>query len=305
MARLPELAAEGEAVAAEAAWYRGDRGELDARLDRARELVEPLPDSRAKAWILSQAARYAMLGGAYSEAIEYARSALAMTHSLELSDVRIGVLNNLGSARVRSGDLDGIADLEASAALAEELNSPELARSVNNLGSIMYSRGRVRECSALEHRALEVAERFGLASMVMFARGNVLGSYYRLGQWDELTVRIEELLADDPPAGPEAAARALRAWVRAARGDLTGAQEDSEFDLEHARRANEPQALYPALATHAYVLDAAGDVEGCRKVVLESVERLEQVFPRASSRPPARSSTSGRAPSAPSGWSRR
>ena len=279
VAQLPELAAEGEALAAEAAWYRGDRGELDARLDRARELVERLPDSRSKASILSQAARYAMLGGAYPEAIEYANAALAMTRTLDLADVRVGVLNNLGSARVRGGDLGGIDDLRASAALAEEINSPELGRSVNNLGSIMYSRGRVRECSALEHRALEVAERFGLASMVMFARGNVLGSYYRLGMWDELTARIDALLADDPPPGPEAAARGMRAWVRVAHGDLAGALEDGEFDLEHARRANEPQALYPALATHAYVLDAVGDNEGCRARVLESVERLEERFP--------------------------
>jgi class 3 adenylate cyclase/tetratricopeptide (TPR) repeat protein len=278
-ADLAELAAEAEALAAEAAWYRGDRSELDDRLDHARQLVEDLPDSRAKAWILSQAARYAMLGGEYRDAIEYARRALDMTEKLDLPDVRVAVLNNLGSARVRGGDLGGIGDLEASAALAEEINSPELARSVNNLGSIMYSRARLRRCFELERRALEAAERFGLESMVFFARGNVLGSYYRLGLWDDLMLRIDALLADEPPAGPEAAARSLRAWVRVARGDIAGAREDSEWDLELARRSNEPQALFPALGTHAYVLRAAGELDAARELAHEVMERLESSFP--------------------------
>ncbi len=107
---LPELAAEAEALAVEAAWYRSEHDVLTKRLKHALALVEPVPDSRPKAWILSQASRYAMLGGDNADAIEYGRRALAMATALDLPDVRVHALNNVGSARARSGDFGGIED---------------------------------------------------------------------------------------------------------------------------------------------------------------------------------------------------
>jgi tetratricopeptide (TPR) repeat protein len=278
-AELPELAAEAEALAAEAAWYRGERDDLTKRLSHARELVEPLPDSLRKAWILSQASRYAMLAGEHDEAIELGRRALAMATALDLPEVRVHALNNVGSARSRRGDLGGIEDLEASAALAEEINSPELARALNNLASMTYMRGEVRKCLELELRSLAVAERFGLGTMLLFSRANVLGSLHRLGMWDEFGTRVDDLLADSPPAGTEASARTFRALIRVARGDLAGAREDSGFALDVARRADEPQAVFPTLSTHGYVLHALGEDDDARKVILELVELLEAAGP--------------------------
>jgi class 3 adenylate cyclase/tetratricopeptide (TPR) repeat protein len=275
-ARLPELAAEAEALSAEAAWYRGERDVLTKHLEHALELVDPLPDSRRKAWTLSQASRYAMLAGEHEAAIAYGRRALEMASTLDLPDVRIHALNNVGSARARQGDLtDGVADIEASAALAEELNSPELARSINNLASIEFARGNLRRCLELELRSISIAERFGLGSMLLFSRANVLGSYHRLGMWDRLASEADELLADSPPAGTEATARMMRAWVRVPRGDLSGARADSAWALELGRRADEPQAIMPSIVTHAYVLDAAGKKEEAAVLVDEALARLE------------------------------
>jgi tetratricopeptide (TPR) repeat protein len=269
-----ELAAEAEALGAEAAWYRGNREELEQRLAHALELVEPLPPSRAKAWILSQTSRYAMLAIEHDRAIEYGTRALEMAEELELPDVRVHALNNLGSSLGRRVG-GGIAELETSIALAEEINSPELARSLNNLASIQYSLGNLRECFNLEGRSIEVAERFGLESMLAFSHANRLGSQIRLGMWDELSEGVEEILASKPAAGPAGAARSFRSWVRVARDDLEGALEDSTFALEVARRAAEPQALLPTLNAHAYVLDAAGEREEARRVLAEVRERLE------------------------------
>jgi class 3 adenylate cyclase/tetratricopeptide (TPR) repeat protein len=274
-AELPELAAEAEALAAEAAWYRGEGDDLNMRLKHALELVTPLSDSPRKAWILSQASRYAMLAGDHDEAIELGRRALVMATALDLPDVRVHALNNVGSARCRGGELDGIEDLEASAALAEEINSPELARSLNNLASMAFARGEVRRCLDLELRSLAVAERFGLGTMLFFSRANVLGSYHRLGMWDELMAGVDGLLGDSPPAGAESSARMMRALVRVGRGDLDGAREDSRWGLDVARRAAEPQAIFPSLSIHAYVLHAAGEDDGARQLVVESVELRE------------------------------
>jgi len=180
-----------------------------------------------------------MLATEHDRAIEYATRALEMAEELDLPDVRIHALNNLGSSLGWS-EGSGIAHLEASVALAEELNSPELARGLNNLASLHYGEGRVRKCCELELRTIEVAERFGLESMLAFSHANILGSYERLGMWDELEAGVEAILAGDPAAGPAGGARSFRAWLRVARDNLGGALEDATFALEVARRADEP-----------------------------------------------------------------
>jgi class 3 adenylate cyclase/tetratricopeptide (TPR) repeat protein len=271
----PELAAEAEATAAEAAWYRGEGDEVDARVDRALGLVEPLQSSRSKAWILSQASRYEMLAGRHDDAIEHATAALEMATELDLPHVRVHALNNLGSSRVRRGDEEGIADLEASAALAEEINSPELARALNNLGSMAFSLGDVRRCHELESRSLRVGERFGLSALVMFQRGNVLGSLYRLGEWDELVAQADSLITESPPAGPEAAARMMRAWVRVGRGDIEGGLADATWALDVGRRSGEPQSVNPAVSTMAYALVAAEQHARALPLAEEMLERWD------------------------------
>jgi class 3 adenylate cyclase/tetratricopeptide (TPR) repeat protein len=271
-----ELAGEAEAVGAEAAWYRGDRDEVERRLEHALELVESLPLSRAKAWITSQASRYAMLASDYDDAIEYATRAIEMTEALDLPDVRVHALNNLGAA-LGFRDGSGFEELEASVALAEQINSPELARSLNNLGSLHYFAGHVVECRAFEQRAIEAGERFGLEGLVAFSRANVLGSYLRLGMLDDSLEGAEELLAEEPAAGVAASARLYRAWVRVARDDLAGALDDSAFVLEVARRAEEPQSVFPSLNTRAYVLDAAGEREEAHRLMIELLDAVHEV----------------------------
>ena len=269
-----ELAAEAEAIGAEAAWYRGEGEEVERRLEHALELVEPLPPSRAKAWILSQGSRYAMLAIQHDRAIEYATRALQMAEELDLPDVRVHALNNLGSSRERR-DGAGFAELEASVALAEQINSPELARSLNNLASLHYAVGDVRESYDLDRRSIEVAERFGLESMLAFSHSNILGVYDRLGMWDELDAGVEIILDGEPAAGAAAAARTFRAWLRVARDDLEGALEDSAFGLEVARRAEQAQSLLPALNARAYALDAVGELDEARGLI-EEVNRILQ-----------------------------
>ncbi len=280
-----EAAGEAEALIAEAAWYRGDAEELERGLRHALELVDPLPASPAKAAILSQASRYEMLAADYDAAIEHGTQALAMAEALDLPAVRAHALNNLGSARERIGQ-GGLAELEASVALAEEINSPELARALNNLASILYGLGRVRECIELEERSLTVGQRFGLESLVMFERANILGSLIRLGRWDEASARADAVIADKPPEGIDAHARMFRAWLRVARDDLQGALEDSAFGMDVAGRTDEPQMVLPTYATRAYVLDASGEREEARSLVLEAIERMKPLRAAGNVAPP-------------------
>jgi tetratricopeptide (TPR) repeat protein len=274
----PELAAEAEALAAEAAWHRGERDVLEARLARALELVEPLPDSRSKAWILSQASRYEMLAGRYAPAIDYGGRALELATALNLPEVRVHALNNVGSARARSGDPDGIRDLEASVALAREINSPEVARALNNLGSMHIYSGRVRLCYELELEAVGAAERFGLEALHRFARANTLGALHRLGLWEEALAGAEAFIAEETGAAyAEANAYEVRGLIRNDRGDLKGAKEDLAFSLEVGRRAGDPQAIFPALMFTVHVLVTAGEHESARMLALEFLTRRKQI----------------------------
>jgi class 3 adenylate cyclase/tetratricopeptide (TPR) repeat protein len=253
------LAAEALALAAEAAWYQADRPALEAYLGRARELVDPLQLSRSKAWIVSQAARYAMLADRNEEAIALADEALGMAAALDFAEVRVHALNNRGTARIAGRfDLGGFADLEASVALAEEINSPETPRALHNIATMRNLEGDLALAAELEERAIASAQRFGIARLWHFTRALHQLYHYRLGRWDEALAEIDRLLAERTGLYAESSALIGRAWIRANRGDVHGALADSGTSLETSRGAGDPQAILPALATHAFALLVAG-----------------------------------------------
>jgi len=76
-----EQAAEAEARLAEVWWYRKDRERCDALLDSAAARVAELPDSAAKAFVLSQVSRYRMLADEPEEAIRIGEEGAAMRSS--------------------------------------------------------------------------------------------------------------------------------------------------------------------------------------------------------------------------------
>jgi tetratricopeptide (TPR) repeat protein len=57
--------------------------------------------------------------------------------------------------------------------------------------------------------------------------------------------------------------------VRLARGDLLGALEDAEADLERSRVIKDPQRLQPALGFGAFALLSAGRIGECEELVEE------------------------------------
>jgi class 3 adenylate cyclase/tetratricopeptide (TPR) repeat protein len=269
-----EVAAEAELLASEAAWQRGDREERRAHVGRALELTRPLPASRAKAWILSQASRYAMFEARYDESIAYGRAALEMAAELDLPEVRIHALNSVGVARAYLGEPEGMADLDACVSLAEQLNSSEAGRALHNLCTLRYVTGDLATAVELMERAISSAERFGNVPAWRFSRSQLPSYYFRAGRWDEALALVEEFLEEETGASyAESACLEVRSLIRSARGDHEGATEDAALALEIARRVGDPQALYPALATNALVLAASGDHERGRLIASEILDR--------------------------------
>ncbi len=273
----PLLAAEALAIAAEAAWDVADRESLGENLGRAMELIATLPPSRSKAWIVSQASRFAMLADRNDEAIKLADEALEMAAALDLQDVRVHALNNRGSARV-TGRMDrgGFDDLETSVALGEEINSPDTPRSIHNLATMRYVDGDVRTAAELGRRAIAAAERFGVTPIWNFSRALQQLYEYRLGHWDEVSVAIDRFLAEQTGAlYAESSTRLARAWIRLNRGDPSGALDDTASSLETARSAGDPQAVFPALTTRAFVLHACGVDDEAMEAADEWARRWE------------------------------
>ncbi|HSL64546.1 MAG TPA: AAA family ATPase, partial [Gaiellaceae bacterium] len=135
-----ESAAEAEIALALLAWHRGTVARTLEHVDRAATLVEDQPPSPGKAHALAAVSRYRMLGNRNVEAIAAGREALAMAEQLGLRELTAHALNNIGTARVAAGDDRGIADLERSIEIAEEIGSIEASRGYINLASVIGMR---------------------------------------------------------------------------------------------------------------------------------------------------------------------
>jgi predicted ATPase/class 3 adenylate cyclase len=262
----PVEAATALGYASEAAWHRAEPEETDRLLGRALELVEHLPDSEAKAWILSRASRNAMLMSQMDRAVELGEPALAMATSLDLPEIRAHVLSTLGAAQM--GGAGALDLLEQSIELSARLNSPEEARGHHNLGVCAYMVGDVPKALAQLELATTTAERFGLAPVMRFSRGQLPGYYLRLGRWEEGLELANAVIAEGE-LGPSESARLIRAWVQVLRGESAQPLEDTALALETARRVGAPQVLYPALAVSAFVHSELGDPEAARDLLTE------------------------------------
>jgi class 3 adenylate cyclase/predicted ATPase len=260
-----EAAATAFSLASEAAWHKGLREETDRYLERALDLVEPLPASEAKAWILSRASRNAILSTETELGLERGRRALELATALDLPEVRAHALNNLGAGQ--QGTLESLALLEESIDLSARLNSPEEARGHHNLAVCAYMVGDVRQ--ALRHVELAIAraERYGLVPLWRFSRTQLPSYYVRVGRWDDALELASSVLAEGH--GPSDSVRLMRAWVRVLRGQVAEAIEDAETALAEARRVALPQGMYPALAVTAFVHAEAGNAQTATALLRE------------------------------------
>jgi class 3 adenylate cyclase/tetratricopeptide (TPR) repeat protein len=255
----------GEAAEAEVSlgtlyWYRGDRENATPRFEHAATLIEDAPPSPSKAAALAELARFAMLGDEDAKAVELGREALAMAEELDFDDVRGRILNTIGVSRVKLGDREGLVDLERALEIAQSA-SPEKTRGYINLASTLGELGELQRSIELHIEGLKDAERLGAPGPIRWLRAERAWDEYETGQWNDATARVEELLTEAETRERhymDVAAMEVRALMRLARADGAGALADSEEVVKLARKVQDPQVLYPALAFHCRFLLAAG-----------------------------------------------
>ena len=93
------------------------------------------------------------------------------------------------------------------------------------------------------------------------------------GHWDE-AVDAGDVFVAECAASPhyaEGIVREARASIRLARGDLAGAAEDREWNLQQAHRIKDPQRLLPTLAATAVGLVLLDREDEARTVAEETI----------------------------------
>ena len=269
-----ERAAEALALLADGRWRAGRRDEAYAYIDRALDLLQDAPASRAKARVLSEISRYHMLADRHEDSVRVGREAAEMALSLGLDEVRAHALNNIGMSMNALGQREGLSALEESVAIAERIGSIEILRAYNNLFAAFAMLGELDRAAAAVDAGIAASDRFGgLGANARWLRFERLPVAYWSGVWDEALDLIENMLAELGDA------HALSRWcleyrgrIRLTRGDVTGAVNDAEKSLTLGREAKDPQTLLPALSFAAFALLASGRHEEAAVVADELVD---------------------------------
>ena len=274
-----EGAGEAEIRLAEHSWLDGDRAASFTHLNRALELLEPLPPSRVKAHAISTASRFRMLASDDHEAIRVGREALEMATALGLPDVRAATLNNIGSARFALGDVGGLDDLAEAIRIAAAGNAPfELCRAKGNLAAQLWVDGRIAEAVAQWEETGAEAARYGQLSFERWVAGAILVPLYTLGRWDEMAVAADAFIADVEAGRPHylaSQAYSSRTIAKFARNDIQGALADAELALATGARAGDNQTYLPTLSRIAQIRLELGDEEGAAKPADDFLDALK------------------------------
>jgi class 3 adenylate cyclase len=266
-------AGEAAAFLARIAWYRGAREDSLRHLTFAEDLVAAAPPSAAKAHVLATSARQRTLAGDTDLGEQLAREAVTMAEELDLPELSAHAHATIGTAQVSRG-VGGREELERGLEIAVAVNSPEQAGILINLAvEAFFIAGDINREDELFAKAEETAERFGNRDMARFARGDRIWTRYALGAWDEALAMADLFIAEceTEPHYLEHLPREIRSWIRFARGDTSGAQDDAERALAHGLASGDPQTILMPLVQCCYLSAQTGRLAEAKARAAEAI----------------------------------
>ncbi len=271
--------AEAEILLCELAWHHGQTGG-GGHVERALELIAGAPPSRSKAIVLRGCMKHSMLMERYTDAVALARELLPTAAELGLPEVEASAFEVMGIVKgVLNGNPDGLADLEHSIAVTEEVGTLNPAVSYANLASLLAILGELPRCFTTWAAAWRAAERFNSRRWLRSVDLLRVAEQYWTGRWDEAVRRVDALVVEAAAGGGHTLECQCRIWrgrIRLTRGQTAAALADSTTALELARGSGDPQDLAPALAFHARCLIAADRLDEAGPLVDELLKCLDR-----------------------------
>jgi tetratricopeptide (TPR) repeat protein len=276
-----DRAAETDAIQAQAWWFEGDLERANRHLGRAEELVRDRPSSAPKARILSETARFHMVGGRHRQATAVGEEALAIAEELGLEDIRADALVTVGASRTFVAEPEARKQIEAGLELADRLNVPQVSwRAINNLSvTLVNAEGNVERATEMVEEGLRRAERLGDQTQITWFHAILAENRFWLGDLDE-ALRLVDLVTEAGGSYQTANVRVLRGRIRLARDDEAGAASDAEQAVEIARRIGEFQVLSQVFTWAALILSSLGRHDESSRLFAELIEIVRpQVTP--------------------------
>jgi class 3 adenylate cyclase/tetratricopeptide (TPR) repeat protein len=266
-----ERASQADVLLSRLAIARGEPEIASRHATAAVTLLRERPSSPEQAEAVSNMAAVHAVRGETERALEASGEALALAETLSLDEIRAESLTFRGHARILGGDERGLDDLEDAVEIAEEAGAPAIVRSCANLATSLVELGQLERAWTVYERGRTAAERFGDALGMHWLSVERPYELYWRGEWEEALAAAESLLREQDAGYGGHAGSSVRAWIRLARGDVAGAQEDSATALGFARRANDSAALCSALALRARVLAEGGHREEATPIADEAI----------------------------------
>ena len=258
-------------------WFAGRRKEADQYGAEAVTTLESLPVSPGLAMAYCNSAQLAMESHDTDAAIKWAERAIHLAEPWGEHEILSDALNTLGTTRLIVGDTSGWADLNRSLqlALAGDFQGP-VARAYTNLCAMAVSRRQYEQASHNLRQGLEYCERHDLDSWWLYLVAYSARMKFEQGDWSGASDDAEAVLrhARTTPVTRIPTLRVL-GHLRIRRGD-PGATAALEEARALAGTIYELQRIGTLAAAYAEAAWLAGDREGLIREVLPVYELVCQ-----------------------------
>jgi class 3 adenylate cyclase/tetratricopeptide (TPR) repeat protein len=134
-------------------------------------------------------------GGSLDEGLSWANKGLALARELDAPDLEAVALDMRGYARCDLGDMGGLEDLKSAAYQSDQANNSSAWIRYLNLGDWVWLEDGPAAGLEVKERSRELALSRGMAHAAMWAQAENLWMSYELGEWTQLLVDAEEVLA--------------------------------------------------------------------------------------------------------------
>jgi ATP/maltotriose-dependent transcriptional regulator MalT len=258
-------------------WFAGRREEADQYAAGAVATLQSLPSSPELAMAYANRAQLDMEAHEIESAINWAQRTVTLAEPWANYQILSDALNTLGTARLIAGDTSGWADLDRSLQLALTGGfQVQIARAYTNLCAMAVSRRQYGLASGYLQKGLEYCERHELDSWWLYLVAYSARMKFEQGDWSGASDDAEAVLrhARTTPVTRIPTLRVL-GHVRIRRGD-PGAKELLEQARALAGSIPELQRIGTLAAPYAEAAWLAGDREGVLREVQPAYEMLRR-----------------------------